>query len=192
MSYQDVDRAANTIEQSIEQAWSGTYVQNGITYTVTTNVEVAVVANEKQGEKSGAQNVIGLWNGPVSNEADSVVGPGKIFGGPDTGQWNVNRLSQGVAAHEFTHLLGVDDRKAGPYLSNTRLLSDSTVPRSATAYDYGWALGGAINRHRSESKDYVKGPNSLETRSSTGGTRLAPARSHKSTQELKSGRIWWN
>ena len=36
LSYQDVDRAADTIEQSIEQAWSGTYVQNGITYTVTT------------------------------------------------------------------------------------------------------------------------------------------------------------
>ena len=155
-------------------------------------MQVAVVANEKQGEESGAQNVIGLWNGPVSNTADSVVRPGRIFGGPDSGQWNVNNLGRGVAAHQFTHLLGVDDRKEGPYLSNTNGLNDSSVPKSATAYDYGWALGGAINSHRTESKPYLISPNSGETRGATPAPRLGSARDHKSTRELRAGRVWWN
>jgi len=64
--------------------------------------------------------------------------------GPDSGSWNVNNLARGVAAHEFTHLVDVDDRKEGPYLTHTNMLDDSSVPKSATAYDYGWALGGAI------------------------------------------------
>jgi RHS repeat-associated protein len=192
LSAEAVNNAANTIEQSIEKAWSGTYVQKGITYTVTTNITTSVASDEASGENSGAQNVIGLWNGPVAHDADSVVRPGKIFGGADSGQWNVNNLGNGVAAHEFTHLLGVDDRKGGPYLSNTRLLSDSRVPRSATAYDYGWALGGAINSHETESKSYISSPNSWETRSSCCAPRLSEPKNHRSTRELKAGRIWWN
>ena len=189
-----VDKAAHTIESSIEKAWSGTYVQDGITYTVTTNVDVSAVANEAQGKKSGAQNVIGLWNGPVAHNADSVVFPGKIFGGPDAGQWNINTLNVGAtAAHEFAHLLGVDDRKEGKYLSNTyrstRLGYDI---QSATAYDYGWALGGAIKNHIAQSKSYIIGPNNLETRGSPPGPRLGSARDHKSTHELRAGRLWWN
>jgi RHS repeat-associated protein len=180
------------ITNSIEKAWSGTYKQNGISFTVETDVSVTIVSDEQTGRDLGYQNVIGVWNGPIAHNADSVVMPGPIFGGPDTGQWNINNLADGVAAHEFAHLLGVDDRTSGSYLSNTNLLSDSSIPRSATAYDYGWALGGAINKHRAESKQYIKSPNSWETRSSGGAPRLGPPMSHTSTHELKAGRIFWN
>jgi hypothetical protein len=66
---------------------------------------------------------------------------GAITGsGPDTGVWNINNLGNGVAAHEFTHLLGVDDRTSGAVLSNTNGLNDPTVPHHATASDFGWVI----------------------------------------------------
>ena len=114
-----------------------------------------------------------------------------IFGRPDTGQWNINHLSED-SGHEFAHLLGVDDRQSGAYLSNTNILWDHSVPKNATPYDYGWALGGAINSHRAESKSYIMSPNAGETRGSTPAPRLGPARDYKSSREVHAGRIWWN
>jgi RHS repeat-associated protein len=191
LSNDAVNTAAGTIEQTIERAWTGTYVQDGITYTVVTNVRVSVVANEQAGRESGAQNVIGLWNGQVTDNANSVVFSGGLFGRPDTGQWNINHLSKD-SGHEFAHLLGVDDRQSGPYLANTHILFDSSIPKNATPYDYGWALGGAINSHRAESKSYIMSPNAMETRGSTPAPRLGAARDYKSSREVRAGRIWWN
>ncbi len=62
----------------------------------------------------------------------------------DTGVWNVNNLGRGVAAHEFTHLLGVDD-KSGMVLSNTNLLNNAAIPRQATAADFGWGVREAVS-----------------------------------------------
>jgi len=191
LSQNDLNRAKSTIKQAIEGAWSGTYKQNGITYTVTTQVDVQVQGSEKDAINSGAQNAIGLTNGAVGGGADSVVQPGSFSGAPDTGTWNIKTLSSGGAAHEFTHLLGVDDRSSGPYLSNTNILNDSSVPWHATAYDFGWAFGGAINSHRSESRQYKGDAGSTETRSSP-MFRLGAPESHRSTTELRAGRIWWN
>ena len=191
LSQADLDRAKSNIKQAIEGAWSGTYKQDGITYTVTTQVDVQVQGSEKDAINSGAQNAIGLTNGPVGGGSDSVVQPGSFSAAPDTGTWNIKTLSSGGAAHEFTHLLGVDDRQSGPYLSNTNILKDSSVPWHATAYDFGWAFGGAINSHRSESRQYRGDSGSLETRSSP-MFRLGVPGNHRSTTELRAGRIWWN
>lgn len=70
-----------------------------------------------------------------------------MLGGPDRGVWNIHNLSGGVAAHEFTHLLGVWDKK-GSVLSNTNLLNDSTIPRHATANDLRWGVREATQENR--------------------------------------------
>ena len=67
--------------------------------------------------------------------------------GQDRGRWGIHGISAGLAAHEFTHILGVGN-KEGPHLSNTNYIPDT----KATAYDYGWAFGGAINAHRKQSR----------------------------------------
>jgi hypothetical protein len=53
-------------------------------------------------------------------------------------------LGLGVAAHEFTHLLGTGD-KPGLVLSNTNMLNDPGIPRTATSTDFGWGIREAIS-----------------------------------------------
>ena len=91
--------------------------------------------------------MIGISNGNASATADSFVNSKSLWtaikGGPDTGVWNINNLGTGVAAHEFTHLLGVDD-KSGAVLSNTNLLNDPSIPHTATSRDFSWGIKEAI------------------------------------------------
>ncbi len=187
LSQKDLERAKSDIKKSIEGAWSGTVKKDGITYTVTTQVDVQVQGSENDAMNSGAQNVIGITNGPVSSDADSETG-GHLWG-PDTGQWNIHNLTQ-ASQHEFGHLLGVDDHD-GSYLMNTNLLNDSSVPRTATASDYMWALGGAADWHRNQSRPLNPVPLGILNRAPAANGYGAP-RDYKSTQELRAGRIWWN
>ena len=108
---------------------------------------VSVAASQDAAMNSGAQNVIGLSNGNASPTADSYVNNRSLLSGnrPDTGVWNINNLANGVAAHEFTHLLGVDDRTSGNALSNTNLLNSSSVSHTATADDFRWGIKEAVN-----------------------------------------------
>lgn len=169
-----MQRAAAEIKQTIEGAWNGSFEKDGIKYDVKTEVSVMVAGSEKAAEKSAA-NAIELVSGSaIPGKADSYVNPRSFFGGPDTGKWNINNLVSSVGAHEFTHLLGVRDRNSGAYLSNTNMLNDPSVPRHATADDFRWALGGAIEMHRWESRPNVITGNELETRSSPGFSRGAP------------------
>jgi RHS repeat-associated protein len=110
LTQQQMNAAAATMQNSIQGAWTGQFQQDGVTYNVATNINVQVAGSEAAAMQSGAQNVIGLSNGNASATADSFVNPRPLLGGPDTGVWNVNNLGRGVAAHEFTHLLGVDDK----------------------------------------------------------------------------------
>lgn len=188
VSAKQLERAKDTIKARIEKVWSGSYQQNGITYTVSTTVDVQVKGSESEATNTGAQNVVEITNGAVGDGADSVTG-GHVWG-PDTGRWNYGNLSD-TAAHEFGHLLGVDDHD-GLVLMNTNHLNEPLIPHAAaTAYDYGWALGGAINSHRSESRSYVSNGDSQETRSSP-MFRLGPPENHRSNTELRAGRLWWN
>ena len=158
LTQDDLKDAAFFIEKDIEEAWSGTYMQDGITYTVTTDVQVQIAGSEDAAVKSGAQNAIEISNGPASSSADSYVNRASLTGGPDTGRWNLGKgvndkgIIGGVAKHEFTHLLGVDNRYSGAYISSVPWLSNPRPSEKATAYDYGWALGGAINSHRESSR----------------------------------------
>jgi RHS repeat-associated protein len=143
LSQQQLSSAASQIQSSIQSAWSGSFTQNGVTYNVSTAVSVQIASSQDGAMQSGAQNVIGLSNGNAAPGADSFVNPRSLWtaikGGPDTGIWNFNNLGSGVAAHEFTHLLGTGD-KPGMVLSNTNLLNDPSIPHTATARDFQWGI----------------------------------------------------
>jgi RHS repeat-associated protein len=177
-----MQHAAAEIKQTIEAAWTGSLEKDGIKYDVKTEVSVIFAGSEKTAEKSAA-NAIELVNGSATSTMDSYVNPRSVFGGPDSGKWNINSLVDSVGAHEFTHLLGVRNRTSGAYLSNTNMLNDPRVPRHATADDFRWALGGAIDAHRWESRPNVITGNELETRSSPGFSRGAPV-SYQSTRNV--------
>jgi RHS repeat-associated protein len=143
LTQDQLNQAASTIQSSIQNAWSGSFTQDGVTYNVSTQVSVSVAESQDAAMSSGAQNVIGISNGNASATADSFVNPKSLLtaitGGPDTGVWNIDNLGNGVAAHEFTHLLGVDD-KSGAVLSNTNLLNDPNIPHTATSRDFSWGI----------------------------------------------------
>lgn len=184
LSKRDLNIAAADIKQSIESAWKGTYEQDGIKFEVSADIDVTVQGSESDATKSGAQNVIEIFDDKPGE--DSTTDGHSIFGGADTGRWGINGISGGLAAHEFTHLLGVDNHNDGPYLSNTRYISGTR----ATPYDYGWAFGGAIKSHRAASRQYRGDGNSLETRTSRPFS-LGPYESYRSTRELRAAIIWW-
>ena len=148
LSQQQLNQAASTIQSSIQNAWSGSFTQDGVSYNVSTQVSVSVAGSQDAAMSSGAQNVIGISNGNASATADSFVNSKSLWtaikGGPDTGVWNINNLGTGVAAHEFTHLLGVDD-KSGSVLSNTNLLNDPSIPHTATSRDFSWGIREATS-----------------------------------------------
>ena len=143
LTQEQLNGAATTIQNSIQSAWSGSFTQDGVTYNVSTQVTLQVAASEGDASKTGAQNVISLTNGNAMSKADSVTGPANSFRtflrGQDTGLWNYNSLGPdlNVAAHEFGHLLGVDDRKEGALVMNTNLWP---VPNRAAAAELGWGI----------------------------------------------------
>ena len=73
-----LDDAAATITKSIDKAWSGSFEKDGVAYNVTTDVAVSVVTSQSAGEASGAQNVIGLSNGPVDSTTNANAGLGPL------------------------------------------------------------------------------------------------------------------
>lgn len=185
ISKEDTTRAAREYKNNIEKAWTGSYEQNGISYDVTTTIDVQVYSSENAATNSGAQNVLEV----VGNGGANFVRPGSFLGRPDTGQVSLDAGQKGIAAHEFTHLLGVDDRYRGTFLSNT-YASQRSFDMKATPYDFGWAFGGAINAHRAASRQPIPQGRQWETLNA-GGPSWGPPRSHTSTRELKAGRIWW-
>ena len=149
-----------------------------------TTVDIQVYDSEKDASRSGAQNVMEV----VPSTGNSLVRTASLFGGPDTGTLEIDAGPRGIAAHEFAHLLGVDDRYSGTYLSNT--YEDQRGPYlNATPYDYGWAFGGLIKSHRAESRPIVMtgtyGPNP------SGIWGRGSPQSHTSTSELRAPKFWW-
>ena len=126
------------------------FQQDGVTYNVSTQVSVQVAGSQADAAKSGAQNVIGLSNGPAdpAHNANALTGPGTSLGnflrGQDVGIWNYNTLgadSRNTAAHEFAHQLGIDDHE-GHVLSNTH---PTGRPIRATDSDFRWGIREAVN-----------------------------------------------
>jgi RHS repeat-associated protein len=140
LTQEQLNGAASTIQSSIQNAWSGSFQQDGVTYNVSTQVSVQVAGSEGAASKTGAQNVIGLSNGPANaaqgaqdftTHSNSL---GTFLRGQDTWIWNYNTLGGATndAAHEFSHLLGVDDHYDGNYVSNGHL---ANTPQHAAGSD---------------------------------------------------------
>jgi RHS repeat-associated protein len=143
LSSDQLASAAGEIKQSIESTWSGTVQSDDITYNVTTTVNVQVAGSEAAASRSGAQNVIGLNDGPVTSRADDLSGPSNSFHtflrGQDVGTWDYRTVggAENSAAHEFGHLLGIDDHYDGHSVMDGSLWH---TPARASASD----LHGAI------------------------------------------------
>jgi RHS repeat-associated protein len=188
ISQKDLQKAAQEYKTNIEKAWSGTYEQNGIKYDVSTTVDIKVYGSEQDATNSGAQNVLRV----TESGGHSGIDAASIFGGPDTGEIALDAGTRNSeAAHEFTHILGVGEHR-GTNVSNTK---GALRAMSATAYDYGWAFGGAINDHREDSRQ-------LEMRgvipaNPSGVWVRGRERSHTSTRVLGApiktgtGFDWW-
>lgn len=189
LTQEQLQKAAQEYKANIEKAWSGSYEQNGIQYEVSTTVDVQVYNSESAATESNAQNVLQV----VPGEGHSFIRPASPFGGPDRGQIALDAgIRNSEAAHGFTHILGVDDRYSGSYVSNTKGAQRSM---SATAYDYGWAFGGAINDHRAASRP-IEMRGILPANPSGIWTRGQPT-SYRSTRVLGAplntgtGFDWW-
>jgi hypothetical protein len=136
--------AATAMTNSIEVAWSGSFTQDGISYNVSTQVSVSAADSESAAMNSGAQNVIGMTNGPPITMPDgSLLGAyldaksigDWLTGGPNTGMMDI-RGADNYAKHEFTHMLGVGD-KGGAVLSASW---PQMRPDRATSQDLGWGV----------------------------------------------------
>ncbi len=159
ISQNQLNAAAGAMQSSINNAWSGSFVQDGVTYNVSTNVSVSVVGSESAGISSGAQNVIGMTNGPITMSDGSLAGAyvnpksfmGALTGAADTGQMDINHVDN-YAKHEFTHELGTLD-KPGAVLSDTK---PGMRPDRVTTQDLKWGVQEAIqgvNNHYGQRDD---------------------------------------
>lgn len=188
ISQEDLAKAASGIKSSIDKAWSGQYEQNGITYTVTTEVTVQAYSTEKAATKAGSQNVIEMVKGDLPSGAYAETGRG-LFSSHDSGTWNIDRVGTRTIAHEFGHLLGAGH---GPNTGENLLTQSACASTGvANANDYGRALGGAINGHRAESRRPVFEGRQWETLNA-GGPHWGAPTSYGSTRQLRAGRFWWN
>ncbi len=166
LSQEQMGQAQSAIESSIEGAWSGTFEQDGITYTVTTDVNVQVYGSEGDATNSGAQNVIGISTGDaIPGRATSLVnqrGSWSSDSGPDTGTWKFDRVVNGSqAAHEFTHVLGANNTTNRSNVSFSPWGFDANQVSkygNATSFDYRHALGGIANDHREGSRQAITPP----------------------------------
>jgi len=178
LSNKDLQKAAASYKKQIEQGWSGQFQKNGIAVTVEATIDIKTYDNQSDAQGSGAQNVIEVTNGAVSDKADSETGRDGLFSSSDTGRWSNDSP---FAAHEFGHLLGIDDRTSGSELMNQK---NFDPVQKAIAADYEWGFGQAIVDHRNESR-YYKGQ---------GMSIFTPGRvqSYTSTRELRFPYShWW-
>jgi len=131
-------QAQSAITSQVDQAWSGSFTQDGTTYNVSTNVTVQIVDSEKAGVQSGAQNVIGI---DASGTATNHIDPNNFGRSYDKGVWDFSGITSGqLAPHEFSHVLGLDDNH-GNNLSNSFSDVSMGAHPHATAQDYRWAFG---------------------------------------------------
>jgi RHS repeat-associated protein len=155
ISQNQLNAAAGAMQSSINNAWSGSFVQDGTTYNVATQVNVSVAGSADAAMSSGAQNVIGMTSGainlPDGRTAGAYISPksflGALTGAPDTGQMDINNVNN-YAKHEFTHMLGTGDN-SGAVLSNT---NPAMRPGRVTTQDLKWGVQEAtrgVNSHYS-------------------------------------------
>jgi RHS repeat-associated protein len=180
LTQEQLQKAAQEYKANIEKAWSGTYEQDGIKFEVSTTVEISVHTGknaEADATASKSQNVLEV----VDNQGHSYIRPASPLGGPDRGQIALDAGTRNSeAAHEFAHILGVNDRGSGAFVSNTKGAGRSM---NATPFDYGWAFGGEITRHRNGAQSmYMTGMLLPANPSAIWASRKLPR--HETTREL--------
>jgi RHS repeat-associated protein len=188
ISQADLNTAAANIETSIEGGWNGTFVEDGITYTVKTDVTVTAYGGEGAAGKSGAQNIIEMTNGAADSAANSRSDrPAmSISRSPDYGRWNIREVLRSQPtqepAHEFGHLLGV----RGHLPSGIHLMRQGgDMARRADGDDYGRVFSAEIGKHRRDSRQYNFSGTSTRF-------RLGTETNHSSTRIMRSAHPWWN
>jgi len=141
--------AASKIQANINGTWKGSFVKDGVTYTVKTEVTVTVYGSETEA-RNASQNSIGLMKGSPGRGAAALSGDHSFWTGKDAGVWNIDQLhdNKNMPAHEFGHLLGVDD-KPGNVLMNTE---PSERHSNLTAEDFDWTFGTEIIEQRRNSR----------------------------------------
>jgi RHS repeat-associated protein len=149
-----LNAAAGAMQSSINNAWSGSFVQDGVNYNVSRKVSVSVAGSQDAAMSSGAQNVIGMTNGPIALGDGRLAGAyvkksfmGMLTGAADTGQMDINGVDN-YSKHEFTHMLGTGD-KPGAVLSDT---DPAMRPGRVTTQDLKWGVQEStqgVNSHYS-------------------------------------------
>ncbi len=138
-------QAQSAITSQVDKAWSGSFVQDGVTYNVSTNVTVSIASSADAAFKSGAQNAVGIdASGNAINHLDS----GPRGSGQDRGTWDFSSITSGqLSPHEFSHVLGLDDNH-GNNLSNAFSSASMGDHPRATAQDMQWAFGPELHQHQ--------------------------------------------
>jgi hypothetical protein len=187
ISQAQLNSAASAMQSSIQGAWTGSFQQDGVTYNVSTQVSVTAYGSESAATNSGAQNVIGMTNGPIQladgRLAGAYINPkslsGFLTGGPDTGKMDINGADN-YAKHEFTHMLGTGDNP-GEFLSNTH---PEMRPDRATGQDYRWGLKEAT----SDVNGWVNAP---QMRSMRYGEYWEKPTGYSGTTNVGAPLMWW-
>ncbi len=140
-----LQQAQAAITEQVQNAWNGSFAQDGVTYNVSTTVNVSIVGSEEAAFKSGAQNAIGI---DASGNAQNHLDAGPRGSGQDRGVWDFSSITSGqLAPHEFSHVVGLDDNH-GNNLSNA--FSPASMGRQphATSQDLQWALGPELHQRQ--------------------------------------------
>jgi RHS repeat-associated protein len=157
LTQNQLNAAAQTMQSSIQNAWTGSFTQDGVTYNVSTQVSVSVYGSESAAASSGAQNVIGMTNGPAltgpnGQQYGAYVNQKSFFGiltgAADTGKMDINGVGN-YSKHEFAHMVGIGDRgdynipNSGPFVMSSTWPGQR--PISATSQDLGWGIREATS-----------------------------------------------
>jgi RHS repeat-associated protein len=168
ISIGDLAKAARTLEQSIEKAWSGTYTKDGITFTINVDVTVDNFGNDERAEngvwdtarEKGIQNIIEIVKGPVrileskNGTKRTVPGetdhPATIWWWPDSARFSIEALESVMPPHEFGHLLGVNHRE----IEGNIMTAENIIKEIKVVDQYGNFLG-----YEYENKEATKATN---------------------------------
>jgi RHS repeat-associated protein len=189
ISQKKLQQTADRIKKQIESTYSGSYTENGITYTLSANINVQVASQDKAnelGSKGEVDNLVGVFSGDIigfhdalnngemiSAEAAMFRVEGEAFdrmavaANSDVGKGIVNGFP-----HEFGHGMGVEHLPPGTVMTRTPGALDA--PSRLTQQDFSALFGSAIMTDRAiNSGSFARARNPKAPPASTTVTRRA-------------------